>query len=361
MKQLIKHSNPTIKKKDLENVLNCLITDEIARGNLVNEFEQKLIQYLGVKHGISVSSGEAALHMILLALQLEPGDEIIIPSYYYTTTLNVIYYVNAVPVLADIDINNYNISFESVQSKITEKTKAVIVPHLFGLPVDIKPFLSLNIPIIEDCGHSIGAQIYETEVREAGDITTGTKTGSFGDFSFFSFYATRMITTGQGGFIGCKYKKDFDFISDLLQYDERDDYKVRYPYLLSDMQAALGIRQIDLLDYFINVRREIASIFNRKLLEVNRQIPEDSPERVNVYYRYPVKVNIPTKEAIELYKNQGVQVKRPVYKPLHQYLKMDYNEFPNSEEAFKTLISVPIYPTLQKSQVELLAKVISKI
>ncbi len=363
MTGLIKHSNPTIKKKDLENVLKCLVSDNIGPGSLTQEFELKLLEYLGAKYGTSVSSAEAGLHLILKVLDIKPGEEIIIPSYYYTTILDVIYYVNAVPVLVDIDPGSYHPCFEHVSSKITDKTRAIIIPHLFGLPVNIKQFLNFNdITIIEDCGHSLGAEIKTQEdISEENDENPGIKTGNFGDYAIFSFYATRMITTGQGGFIVCKKKKDLESIHDLIQYDEREDYKVRYSYRLSDMQAALGLKQIDLINYFINVRREIAYIYNKKLLEVNHKIPGDYPDRPNIYYRYPIRVKLPVKEAIDLYQKQGIEVKKPVYKPLHHYLNLDKGGFPNTEEVYKNTVSVPIYPTLQPSQVDLISKVLPKI
>ncbi len=362
MTELIKHSNPTIKKKDLENVLNCLVSDYIAQGNIVHEFEHKLLEYLGTKNGVSVSSAEAGLHLIFKVMDIKPKDEIIIPSYYYTTILDVIYYVDAVPVLVDIEPNSYHISLEDVESKITDKTRAIIIPHLFGLPVNIEEYMRFNdIEIIEDCGHSLGAEIKERRDLTQEEEIPGKKTGNFGDYAIFSFYATRMITTGQGGFVVSKKKKNLESIKDLIQYDERDDYKVRYTYNLSDMQAALGLKQIDLLDYFINVRREIAHIFNKKLLAGNHKIPEDHPERSNIYYRYPVRVKIPVKDAIDLYRKQGIEVKKPVYKPLHHYLSYDRNNFPNTEDVYMSTVSVPIYPTLHPSQVELISKVLPKI
>ena len=360
MAELIKHSNPTIKKKDLENVLNCLITDEIAPGHLVSEFEDKLTSYLGAKHGLATMSAESALHLILISIGVAKDDEVILPSYYYTNILNVINYLGAKPVLADIDEGSFHISLEDVKSKISEKTKAIIIPHMFGLPVNVRPFLSLGPKIIEDCSHSLGAEIVDIGEGEEEE-SLREKTGTLADFAFLSFYATRMITTGQGGFLTCKTKKSYEEVLDLIMFDERDDYKIRYAYKLSDMQAALGIRQIDLLSYFINVRKEIASIYNKKLMEAKRKYPANFEDRPNIYYRYPIEVKVPPKEAIELYKNQGIEAKRPVYKPLHVYLDMDRKLFPNTEKAYMNTISVPIYPTLTKSSVDLISKVLAKV
>jgi dTDP-4-amino-4,6-dideoxygalactose transaminase len=361
MSKLIKHSNPTIKKKDLENVLNCLITDEIAPGNLVKEFEDKLTGYLGAKHGLATMSAESALHLILISLGAGCGDEIILPSYYYSNIMNVINYTGATPVLADLEEGSYHLSLEDVKSKINDKTKAVIIPHMFGLPANIKQFLSLGPKIIEDCSHSLGSEILDIPEGGKEEDIIRQKTGTFADFAFFSFYATRMMTTGQGGFLTCKTKKSYEEILDLIMFDEREDYKIRYSYKLSDMQAALGIRQVDLLDFFINVRKEIASIYNKKLMEVKRKYPDNFEDRPNIYYRYPVRIKVPPKEAIELYKNQGIEAKRPVYKPLHVYAQMDRNLFPNTEDAYMNTISVPIYPTLTKSSVDLISKVITKV
>lgn len=172
-----RHSKPTIDIEDVSSVVKALHEGYIATGNLVDEFISAVSKYIGKKYGVTANSGSSALHLALRALDVKEGDEVILPSYICGSVLNPIQYCKAVPVLADINEEDYNISFESAKKKISNKTKAIIVPHMWGNPVkDIEKFIELGIPIIEDCAQTIGAEINKRKV------------GSFGDVSIFSFY-----------------------------------------------------------------------------------------------------------------------------------------------------------------------------
>jgi perosamine synthetase len=186
---MIPHSRPTIDQEEIAVVTDVLESGQLVQGEQVLHFEQSLAALIGVKGAAAVSSGTAALHLALLALQVGEGDEVAIPSFVCPALLNAIRYVRAVPVLADIDPETFNIGVVDLKRRLTRKTKAIICPHMFGLPADIREIVALGVPVIEDCAQSLGSRYGEAPA------------GSFGALSVFSFYATKVICTGEGGMV----------------------------------------------------------------------------------------------------------------------------------------------------------------
>jgi perosamine synthetase len=184
---MIPHSKVFFDEADLAVVAKVLRSGHLAQGRHVLSLEQKAASFIEVRHAVAVSSGTAALHLSLRALGVDEGSEVILPSYVCTAPLNAVKYVRATPVLVDIDPATYNITAETIIKARSNRTRAIIVPHMFGLPADIDPIISLGIPVIEDCAHSIGARY------------RGRLTGSIGLLSVFSFYATKMLGAGEGG------------------------------------------------------------------------------------------------------------------------------------------------------------------
>src|SRR3989338_11463137 len=184
---MIEHSKPTIGKEEQKSIVDVIKTNYLAEGKTVKEFEKELSNYIGTSGGIATSTGTLALHLALMSLDVKENDEIIAPSYVCRSVLNAILYCGAKPVLCDVDKEDYNISFEDAKRKLTKRTKAIIVSHMFGCPAEIDKFRRLGIYIIEDCAHSIGAKY------------KGRKVGSWGDLAIFSFEGTKYIVTGEGG------------------------------------------------------------------------------------------------------------------------------------------------------------------
>ncbi|MDP3286082.1 MAG: DegT/DnrJ/EryC1/StrS aminotransferase family protein, partial [Desulfobacterales bacterium] len=224
--QIIPHSRPTIDQEETAAVVSVLQSGQLAQGEQVLYFEKALALLIGVVGAVAVSSGTAALHLALLALEIGEDDEVVIPSFVCPALLNAIRYVRAVPVLADINPETFNMDVRDLRKRLTGKTKAIIVPHIFGLPADIREIVSLGVPVIEDCAQSLGSR-YE-----------GSPAGSFGALSVFSFYATKVICTGEGGMIASGDSQLLGKIRDLRDYDEKDDGRLRYNYKLTDLQAA---------------------------------------------------------------------------------------------------------------------------
>ena len=350
---MIPHNKPTIEEDDLNSVSAILNSQWIAPGKKVEEFEYNFAKYLSPDgYAIAVNSGTSALHLALLALDVKNRDEIILPTYVCTAVLNSVNYTGATPIIADINSYDYNISYEDVVRKITDKTKAIIIPHMYGIPADVDKFLELDVPIIEDCAQSIGAK-YKNQ-----------KVGTFGDMSIFSFYATKLLTCAKGGAIYSKNKEYIDTIHDLVDFDCRSTYKTRYNYHLSDFQAALASSQLGKLNNFIEKRNDIAGEYN-KIIENKRdasvvKIPDD---KENVWYRYVIISNKNSEIIKNDFLKEGITVINPLenWELIHNYLCLDRNSFKNAESISQKTISVPVYPSLTSEQILRIKKAIDKI
>ena len=348
--KMIPHNKPFIEKGDIGEVQRALESEWVIHGPRVETFEKDLARYIGVRGGVAVNSGTSAIHLSLLALGVGKGDEVIIPTYVCTAVLNAVNYVGAKPVVVDVDSKDYNISLEQTKKHITKNTKAIIVPHMFGIPADIDKFQALGIPIIEDCAQSIGAKY------------KGKMIGSFGDLSIFSFYGSKLLTTGYGGLVCSNNKPLLDTARDLRDFDYRKDYKVRYNYQMSDINAALGISQLRKLPQMLERRKKIAERYDRALATIGMSIYKEEPNKERVYYRYVINTrredgvrSIP--ENVHVYINKledyGIKTIKPIceWELLHNYLGMNNSQFPVAEKFARTGISIPIYPALTDEDV----------
>jgi perosamine synthetase len=352
---MIPHSKPTIteKKVILENIKKILNAEYLSENIFVEKFEQKVCRFFETKYAIAVSSGTSALHLALLALGVDENSEVIIPSFTCAALLNAILYIRAKPVIVDVDLDDFNIDFKEVKKYISKKTKAIIVPHMFGYPAkNIKEIIELGIPVIEDTTQSIGAKI------------DGEMVGKFGIINILSFYATKMITTfGEGGIILTNNKKIYSIIKDLKEYDKKRKFKLRYNYKLSEVQAIMGLQQIEKIEYFVNKRRKLFEYYKNRLKNCkNIKIFEPLRNTEPVFYRFIIQItgkeNID--EIIANYKKFDIEVAKPIFLPLDKYY---YGKFicKNSELLYNTTLSLPIYPSLNEKEVNYISKITKKI
>lgn len=331
----IPHSRPTLSEDEAKAVVHVIGSGHIAQGDIVKQFENAVAEFIGVKYAAAVSSGTAALHLSLLALGIGPGHEVIIPSFVCTALLNAVNYTGAMPILADIDHLTYNLDPDDVAHKIGSKTRAIIVPHLFGMAADLERLCNMKIPVIEDCAQSIGGRY------------RGKQMGSFGDLGVLSFYATKVITTGEGGMVGSNSKEIIDKIKNFRDYDNRKDYQIRYNYKMTNIQAAMGMVQLSKLNDFIHKRLKIAERYSNAFLNCGLKIPK--MHRDHIFYRYVIETNKDIPQQIIALEKKGVDCSRPVYKPLHHYLKT--GGFPNTDKAYEKALSIPIYPSLSEIEI----------
>ncbi len=334
---MIPHSRPTIGEEEAAAVSAVLRSGQLAQGGQVRAFEEALSSLVGVGGAAAVSSGTAALHLALLALEIGEGDEVALPSYVCSALLHAVRYVRATPVLVDIEPETFNVDVRDLRRRCSRKTRAVIVPHLFGLPADLRPIVALGIPVVEDCAQALGSRYH------------GTPAGSVGVLSVFSFYATKVICTGEGGMVAGNNARLIERIKELREYDEKADGRLRYNLKLTDVQAALGLAQLRKLPALLARRRAIADAYGEGLKHCPVTLPARPPDRAPIHYRYVIRTRR-AEEVLAAGAEAGIAYRRPVFQPLHRYLEQ--TGFPRTEAAFREAVSLPLYPSLSDGEVE---------
>ena len=345
--EIIPHSRPSLSDSDIEAVASAIKSGKLSQGPKVVEFERKVADFIGKKEAAATSSGSAALHLALLALDVKKNKEVIIPSFVCTAVLNAVHYTGAIPIVVDIEPLSFNLSVDAVKGAITDKTRAIIVPHMFGCPAEIDKLSELGIPIIEDCAQSIGANF------------KGRMAGSFGLLSVFSFYATKVLTPAEGGMVLSDSEDLISRIKDLRDYDNRDDYVLRYNYKMNDMQASMGLNQLSFLEGFVDRRKEIAARYFKEFKDCNFSLPVWKEGKEHIYYRFVIKTRGSASVYLKKLQQKKVMCQRPVYIPLHIHLKL--SGFLKSTEACLRTISIPLYPSLTEKEIEKIIAVVKEI
>jgi perosamine synthetase len=358
--RLIPHNKPTIVNEEICNVVEALSNLELTVGTKIKEFESDFSRYIG-RPAVATSSGTSALHLALIALGISENDEVILPAYTCVTVPLPVLYQRAKPILADIN-DDFNISVESIKSRITDKTRAIIVPHMFGYPAnmdEIKEICAENdLYLIEDCCQSIGAEYKQRKV------------GSIGDISVFSFYATKVITSIQGGMVcsnNSEWNSTFEDLREPDQYrsmEEELDDRLKYRYTMSDIEAAVGIAQLKKLNDFINRRRKISSIYELTLSDIVKR-PFENPNKKHIYSRYVVKTPYKSSEIIEKLKKCNIMSTIMHIPPLHKRsILQKYNSnqnFSKTDEIVNSSISLPIYVSMSDEEVMYVAHALNII
>lgn len=278
---------PLLDGNEEKYLLDCIRTGWISsEGPYVKEFESKFARYVDRKFGIAVSNGSGALDIAVKAMDIGPGDEVIMPAFSIISPAQSIVTAGAKPVLVDSDPLTWNMDVTKIEEKITKKTKAILVVHIYGLPVDMDPVLELchkyNLKLIEDAAEMHG-QTYK-----------GRKCGSFGDISTFSLYANKIITTGEGGMIVCNDEAIAERCRKLrnLSFEPNGPRfihnEIGWNYRMTNMQAAVGLAQLERIDQHIRRKREIGNIYNERLQALpGFQLPLKSTEYAeNIYWVY---------------------------------------------------------------------------
>src|SRR3989454_2702856 len=253
----IPHSRPTLSDDDAERVARVVRGGQLAQGPEVASFEGELARLLGAAGAAAVSSGSVGLELALRTLAVGPGHEVIVPAYACDAVYHAVTRCGATPVLADADPETLGLSAADAARRRTPRTRAVIVVHPFGLAVDLADFQRLGVPLVEDCAQTLGATL------------GGRQVGARGGLAVCSFYATKLLTTGEGGAV----VGPADLVArarDTRDYDERTDLAPRFNYKMTDMQAALGRSQLARLDAFIARRRALAARYRAALAPAPR-------------------------------------------------------------------------------------------
>lgn len=337
----IPQSKPTVGPHELRGIKAVLGSSQLAMGPQVRAFEELFKNKMGVRYAIAVNSGTSALHLALLGVGAKAGKEVILPSYACSALLNAVNYTGARPVIVDVDPCTFCISAQAAKKKINPRTAAIVAVHTFGIAGPIHELNRFGVPVIEDCAHAIGGH------------DNGKKLGTIGEAAIFSFYATKMITTGEGGMLATRSKKIAKLAESLRSYDEAARYKTRYNYKMSDIAAALGAVQLKQLQDFIKRRREIArqydSLFKRYAF-INVPIRDRSSD---VFYRYVIlmKNKVIARHFVRVMQSIDIVCDSPISRPIHSYLNLSDNIFPVTTDIVNRIVSIPIYPLLKEAQI----------
>lgn len=338
-KTMILHSKPTIDQSDIDSVSHVLSGGHLEDGADVRDLEQLFCSRFHRKYAVAVSSGFASILLSLKALGVTHADEVIIPSYTCQALLNPIRLLGAVPVLADVEEDSFNVSVESVAPLITQRTKAIIVPHTFGFPAKIDEIKTLGIPVVEDCAQALGGSYLNSEL------------GTFGDLAVFSFYATKMVAGGDGGMIVTDDEGYYRVMMDYRYYGHRKGCDtVAYNFHLTNLPAALVSSQMRRLDRFIQKRRELASKYDSLLADTSGLSTYFVNKEFSCYYRYPIRVS-DAETVISRMKEYAIGCGYGVLDGMHQLLSLDGNNYPQTERNLKSIVSIPIYPLLTEKEV----------
>ena len=347
MSDAIPHSRPTVVPGMVEAATRVIESGQHAGGTVRRDLEAAFGQRLGVRHAEALQSGFAALHLALLAVGAAPGTRVLVPSYVCVALLHAVHACGATPLVADVDARTFNLTAATIEAALAREGRAgaelaaVIVPHALGAPADIAA-LGLAVPVIEDCAMALGARLGDREV------------GASGTAGVFSFYATKMLSTGHGGAVLTDDAGVAERIADRLQYDERDTWRPAFNYRLSDLAASVGRVQLAHLDEFLARRRLIAARYLELCGRLGLDSQQPLPGSQSAWYRFTLLASdSASRDAlIEALAARGVEAKSPVYRPLHRYLELTAEAFPVTESIQARAVSIPIYPSLTDNELE---------
>lgn len=362
-------AEPLIGEEELQLVVEAIKSGWISsQGRFIEEFEQRFAEYIGVSYGVAVCNGTVALHLALSALGIGSGDEVIIPTLTFAAVANAVVLTGAKPVFVDSHATYWCIDPEKIREKISSKTKAIIAVHLYGHPCDMDALLRIasehDLYLIEDCAEAHGAE-YKSK-----------KVGSFGDISCFSFYANKIMTTGEGGMCLTNDEKLAEKMRILRNHGMSPQKKywhevVGYNYRMTNLQAALGVAQLSKIDFLVQKRREIAKIYNSVLEDVEGvKTPAEMPWAKNVYWLYTILIEKDEKNSGRDFVKQALEKEgietRPVFYPLHQMpafrnYATSSCSFIHAEEISKRGLSLPSSANLSPNDVKEIASIIRDV
>ncbi len=284
---MISVCEPLLGERELEYVANCVKTNWISsRGSYIDEFEQRFAEYCGCKYGITTTSGTTALHLALVTMGIGKGDEVIVPTLTMAASLYPIAYTGATPVLVDSEPKTCNIDVNKIEAKITKKTRAIMPVHLYGHACDMDPIMALarkyHLYVVEDAAEAHGA------------LYRGRKAGSIGDMGCFSFYANKIITTGEGGMVVTNNEEPANrarILKDQAHSPQKHFFHemIGFNYRMTNLQAGLGLAQLEKIEQFVEMRRQNAAYYNSRLKEIpGITLPTEREWARNVYWMYAI-------------------------------------------------------------------------
>lgn len=330
MNKIISHSNTTLTQKDLDSINNTFLSGITTANNKVNLFKKQFQNYAHKGYIELYSSGASALYELLLGLNIQKDDEILLPSYICDSVEKAILKCGANSLFYDNEKDSWISSYKEISKKVTKKTKAIIVNHTFGIRYDleeIKKLTLLNIPLIQDCAHFISSEAKDIEISNLFIA------------SFYSFNATKFLATGEGGAV-CTNDKD---LAKELSNNKLDNG-------ISDLNASLGVSQLEQFDNFLVKRKDIANYYFENLGDISKELEQYS----SIYFRFPIFV----KNDSKFLNSDQVAFRKGVDSLLHNLKKQN---LANVENVFEKTISIPIYPSLTKKEQEIIVDEVKRL
>ena len=360
-------AKPHIGKEEEREVLEVLRSGVLSMGPKVEEFEKKFAKFIGTKYAVAVSSGTAGLHLALIGAGIKEGDEVITTPFSFVASANAILYVGATPMFADIDPITYNLDPKEVEKKITKKTKAILVVHIFGQPAKMDEITLLaqkhNLTVIEDACESLGATYH------------GKACGTFGESAVFAFYPNKQMTTGEGGMLVTDERKLYSLFRSLRNQGRAenmqwlDHERLGYNYRLPELSSAVGLAQLKKIKFLLRERQKIAKWYDTYLSNAPAlvKVPRVYPESTHTWFVYVVQILGKKRDAViaELLK-KGISAK-PYFPSIHLFSfhkeKFGFmrGDFPISEEVSDRALALPMYIGLTESDVRFISKTLLKV
>lgn len=355
--KIIPVCEPKLGGNELKYISQCVKTNWISSaGDFIEKFEKKFSKCCGVKYGISCTNGTTALHLALATLGIGRGDEVIIPTFTMIATANAVSYLGAKPVLVDSEKRTWNIDPERIEEKITKKTRAIMPVHTYGHPADMDKILKIakkhKLYVVEDAAEAHGA------------MYKGRKIGSLGDIACFSFYANKIITTGEGGIVVTNNKKIAQIVHTLknhaFSHERHFWHKYQgFNYRMTNLQAAIGLAQVEKFDQLVQARIDNARYYNALLKDVKGiTLPPQTEGIKNVYWMYSIVIEddfgLSRDELRQFLAEKGIDT-RTFFIPVHLqpiYFKKRQQRFPVSEELCRKGMYLPSAATLTKKDMK---------
>jgi perosamine synthetase len=355
---------PSLNGNELAYVTDCIRTGWISsQGSYVKKFERMFSERCGLPFALATSNGTTALHLALVSLNIGPGDEVIVPDFTFAASINAVLYTGATPVLVDINKDDWTLDIEATKKAITSRTKAIMPVHIYGSPCDMDAILDLakkhSIFIVEDCAEALGSSY------------KGKPVGTFGDVAAFSFFGNKTITTGEGGMLLFKDKKTYEYAAVLRDHGMSKERRywhehLGFNYRMTNMQAAIGVAQMERLDQIVERKMHLAQKYNTLLQTFEGLHTQNvSADGISSYWLYTLLVlpesSFSRDELAKKLAKNGIET-RPAFFPLHHMpLYAPYqnnNDFFNSKFVSQHGISLPSYADITDEEIKDVAKAI---